>query len=248
MTDERVAIFAALRWECRPVLRHLRQVRRDRVGRFPAWTGTAAHGEAVLVQTGIGEDHAGAAADAVGGAGRFSLYLSTGCAGALAPDLGPGDLAVATSVVSAGSGARIATDDAATDRARHVAARLPMRAVCGALLCSPRVLHSAAAKHDAGTRTGAVAVEMEGAAIGACADRAHVPFAAVRAILDTADTDLHTSEDFVDPASGRVRPLELARHLARHPGAVTQLLALRRMVHAAEQSLDQFFAAYLWEQ
>ena len=60
MTSPRVAIFAALRWECRPVLRHLREVRRDRLGHFPAWAGRARHGEAVLVQTGIGETHAGA--------------------------------------------------------------------------------------------------------------------------------------------------------------------------------------------
>lgn len=248
MTAERVAIFAALRWECRPVLRHLRQVRRHRVGRFSAWTGRAGGGETILVQTGIGESHAGAAAGAVGADGGCSLYLSTGCAGALAPELGPGDLAVATAVIGAGDGVRIATDDAATARARQVAARLPVRAVSGPILCSPQVLHSARAKHDAGTRTGAVAVEMEGAAIAANAGRAHVPFASVRAILDTADTELDPSGEFVDPSSGRVRALELARHLARHPRAVSHLLALRRMMLAAEQTLDKFFAAFLWEQ
>ncbi|MCK6555369.1 hypothetical protein L6Q96_12445 [Candidatus Binatia bacterium] len=248
MTAGRVAIFAALRWECRPVLRHLRQVHRDRLGPFPTWTGRAGPGEAVVVQTGIGAERAGAAADAIRAAGAFSLYLSTGCAGALAPDLGPGDLAVATAVVSAGDDGRIATDDAATARARRVAARLDVRTCCGPILSSPRVLHSAHAKRDAGRRTGAVAVEMEGAAIGAYAGRAEVPFASVRAILDTADTELDEAGNFLDPASGRLRPLGLARHVVRHPATVRQLLALRRMLHAAERSLDRFFAAFFWEQ
>jgi hypothetical protein len=49
----------------------------------------------------------------------------------------------------------------------------------------------------------------------------------------------------MDPESGRLRPLDVLRFVATHPSAASQLLALRRMMAAAETALQTFFAAYL---
>ena len=51
---ERIAIFAALQWECRPVLRHLRRVTRERHAGVTVWRGTTAACEVWLVKTGMG--------------------------------------------------------------------------------------------------------------------------------------------------------------------------------------------------
>ena len=107
------------------------------------------------------------------------------------------------------------------------------------------MLASVAAKQAAAVSTGAVAVEMEGAAIGALAQRTGVPFASVRAILDTATTELPESGDFVDPGTGTVKLLGVVRHLARQPGALSQLVSLRRMMTAAQRSLERFFEVWL---
>ena len=93
---ERIAIFAALQWECGAVVRHLRRVERSRLGAFTLWRSRAARHEVWVVKTGVGVQRAAAAVDALGDATRFALLMSTGCAGGLAPELRPGDLALAT--------------------------------------------------------------------------------------------------------------------------------------------------------
>jgi len=242
---ERIAVFAALRWECVPVLRHIRQARRHRLGEFTAWRGPAGGFDMWLVQTGMGQERAAAAVAALREMGPFNLFLSTGCAGALAPELGPGDLAVATTVIGTPSGERFETDATTRARVRTAAERVAVRTTVGPLLCSGTVLGTAVAKQTAAAETGAVAVEMEGAAIGAGAQQMGVPFAAVRAILDTASTELDTSAGFVDPQTGGVRPLPLLRYVARRPSRLPYLMGLQRMTVAAQRSLEQFFKAFL---
>lgn len=240
---ERIAIFAALRWECRPVLRHLRRVRRTRGSAGTFWRGEAAGRDVWLIQTAVGEQRAAAATAVLHDAGRFDLLLSTGCAGGLSPELLPGDLAIATAVI--GHLSRFETDSARREGARAAAECAALRATEGPVLCSPRALGSIAAKQDAARRTGAVAVEMEGAAIGAVAQRAGIAFGSVRAILDAVTTELPASGNLIDPSSGAVRPLAVVRYIARQPGAMSQLVGLRRMMSAAERSLEKFFQTWL---
>jgi adenosylhomocysteine nucleosidase len=242
---ERIAIFAALRWECRPILRHLRRVERGPRAQGTFWRGHAPGREIWLIKTAIGAQRATAAARVLDRSGRFDLFLSTGCAGALAPELLPGDLAIATAVIGNASGARYETDPAHRERARAAAQRAALRTVVGPVLCSPHVLASVAAKHAAAASSGSVAVEMEGAAIGALARQAGVPFASVRAILDAATTELPYAGEFLDPQTGALRPLDVVRYLTRQPGALSQLVALRRMMTAAQSSLEKFFEAWL---
>ena len=242
---ERIAIFAALHWECRPVLRHMRRVRRSRVPESTLWCGEAAGREVWLIKTAVGEQRAAAATAVVRDAGRFDLLLSTGCAGALSPELLPGDLAIATAVIGNSSGIHFETDPIHRARAHAAAERAALRTALGPVLCSPRVLATAAAKRTAALSTGSVAVEMEGAAIGAFAKQSGVAFASVRAILDTAATELPDSGDFMDPQTGAVRARDVVRYLAVHPGTLPQLLALQRMMSAAQKSLEKFFGVWL---
>jgi adenosylhomocysteine nucleosidase len=242
---ERVAIFAALRWECSPVLRRMRGIRKSRVAHSTLWRGETAEREVWLIKTAVGEQRAGAAAQSVCGATRFDLLLSTGCAGALSPDMRPGDLTIATAVIGNSSGTRFETDPEHREGARAAAERAALRTIIGPLLCSPHVLATGAAKREAAASTGSVAVEMEGAAIAAFAHDAGIPFAAVRAILDSAETELPAAAGLVDHHTGGVNVRNVIRHLAFHPGALSQMLALQRMQSAAQRSLERFFQAWL---
>jgi adenosylhomocysteine nucleosidase len=244
---DRIAIFAALQWECRPVLRHLRQVRRERLADFILWRGATPACEVWVMKTGIGVQHAGAAARVVSDRTRFGLFVSTGCAGALTETLRPGDVTVATAVVSNPSGRAFHTDAGQHERACRAAAGAALRTTVGRVLCSPQMLASATAKRTAATEFDAVAVEMEGAAIATCAAERDIPFLSIRTILDTADTELPHAGRFVEPESGALKPLALAGYLATHPSAVPQLLAMQRMMNAAQKSLEQFFAAWFAE-
>jgi nucleoside phosphorylase len=239
---ERIAIFAALQWECAAVRHGLRQVRRDRLGAFTRWQASTPRRDVWVIKTGVGIERAAAAVDALGDASRFALLVSTGCAGGLDATLRAGDLVVATTVQD--NGTARPTDDVYRGAALAAAQAGGVRTFEAPLLCSPTALLTCADKRAAAA-AGAVAVDMEGGPIAAAAARAVVPFIAVRAVLDGADDELRVPRSVVDPATGSVRRLALAAHLAAHPGTIRDLIALQRMQRAARQSLERFFTTWL---
>lgn len=241
-----IAIFAALRWECQPVLRRLRQVSRERAGPFTVWRGRTPAHEISLIKTGVGVRQAEAAARAMHDRGPFALFMSTGCAGALSPALIPGDLTVASALVGNPPRDQLATDPAHRHRACEVAERAALRLAVGPVLCSENVLSTVAAKRAAAAR-GAIAVEMEGLPIAAQARQCGAPFISVRAILDTADTEVRHAGRFIEPRTGVLKPLALAGYLAAHPRALPELLGMQRMLRAAQNALEKFFEAWLAE-
>jgi len=237
------AIFAALQWECRPILRRLDGARRETLDGFPAWRARTRQGETLLLKTGIGLERAARAAQAACRAADLALLLSSGCAGALAAELAPGDLVIAASVGVAHQ-PPLPTDRARREQALDAARRAGLAPRTGHVLSSPQVLGRGDDKRAAAA-AGALAVEMEGAAIASAAAERGLPFLAVRSILDTVDSEIDDSGGLVDPVSGSVRPLAVAIHLLRHPGAIPRMMAAKRMMDAAEASLERFFAEYL---
>jgi len=243
---ERIAIFAALQWECRAVVRQLRQVTRDRVGPFVRWRGQAVRHEVWVVKTGIGLQRAAAAAGACGDLAGFGLIVSTGCGGGIASELHAGDLVVATRVRPEHGAVGLPADAARRAEAVLAAAAAGLRSIEGPILCSAIALTSAAAKRAAAA-DGSIAVDMEGVPIATRAAAAGIPFLAVRAILDGAGDDLHVPEALMNPDRGGVRALALARYLATHPGAIGELRGLQHMQRAASRSLERFFARWFVE-
>jgi len=241
---QRIAIFGALQWECRAVVRHVRSLRRERAAAFVVWRGQVPDREVSIVKTGVGMQRAAAAADALGDLAQFDLIVSTGCAGGLAPELRPGDLVLATAIVCDGRSAGYGTDAARRAGALRTAAAADLHAVEGAVLCSASALVSASEKRAAAAG-GAIAVEMESDPIAARAAAARIPFLSVRAVLDGADHELFVPESLTDATSGAVRPLAVARYIASHPGVIPELVALQRMQRAASVSLERFFARWL---
>jgi nucleoside phosphorylase len=219
-------------------------VSRSRRAQFTVWHGDSARGEVVVVKTGIGAAQAAAAARAMAGDGAFDLCLSTGCAGALASELACGDAVIASHLVDAGN-RRWTVDESARTALGQAARRAGLRAVGGAVLCSPSVLATVEDKRSAAARTAAVAVEMEGIPLAAHAAEGGIPFASVRVVLDAADTGIDTSAGLVDGQTGDVRPLAVARALLTRKPSWSSMRSMQRMLATAEHSLERFFAAFL---
>src|SRR5436190_17428223 len=208
-----VTIFTALGWERRAVTEALRTL--EPSGPSGAWHGRLADGASCLVvQTGIGPARAAAAAAAAPPAGAF---LACGCAGALVGWLVAGDLVAAESVIALGAGGR--PDErlpgAGAGLAGWAAGR-GFRVHAGALVASPVVLGTAAAKAALGV-TGALAVEMESGALAAAARARGVPFAALRVVLDGAGEALPAALDVIDEATGEVRAARALAAIALRP-------------------------------
>jgi 4-hydroxy-3-methylbut-2-enyl diphosphate reductase len=129
-----------------------------------------------VIGTGMGARRARAAAERAGLAG--TALIVAGVAGGLDPRLRPGDLVVASEVRAAGGAV---TPVPSAPLLAGALRRLGLPVHLGPVVCTPTVCGGAELARLAAT--GAVAVEMEAAALAEVA--AGAPFAVVRAVLDT---------------------------------------------------------------
>lgn len=240
----RVAIFAAMPWECRPAIQAMTRVRKSRHGALKVWTGQFGdHREAVVVRTGIGLQRAAAAVEQVLADGeRFGLIVSTGCAGGLDPELRPGDLVVAEALTDARDGRRHESNRAAHADLVRMATALRCATSSGSVLSVEEPLCTIEAKSDA-YRRGFRAVEMEGAAIAAAAAARGIPFVAVRSILDDAATAIAPG-GLLNEDTGQVRPLAAVRHILTNPGDLARLSRTHTAMRMAEETLRTVFRAW----
>ena len=189
--------------------------------------------QALLAVSGVGERRAEQAAQALVDAGVSGL-MSWGCAGGLNPTLQAGALCLPESIVTT-EGHRWVTDQ----HWRHAMAQaLDKRALFhGALAHAPQVMSCSAAKHELATSTGAVATDMESAAVARVAHRHGLPLLVVRSVVDPLRLSLPALVvDHVDE-SGRVPLMPLLSGLLRRPSDVWPLLRLASGFRAAMTTL-----------
>src|SRR5881296_2065692 len=212
-----VAIFTALGWEQRAVTAALQAV--EPAGPPRTWRGRLADGASCLVvQTGIGPARAAAAAAAAPPAGAF---LACGCAGALVDWLVAGDLVAAESVIALGADGR--PDECLPGVGAGLAAWAAgrgFRVHAGALVASPVVLDTAAAK---------AALGATGEALPAGADVIDEASGEVRAARALAAIALRPR---LWPAAGRL--LRQQRVAARRLGAIMGALEVAALAAPTE--------------
>lgn len=199
------------------------------------------HG-ARLAVSGIGPHRARQAALALVGEGATSLVV-IGLAGALIDAIAAGDLLLPSRVCSddgavIGGGAPHAA--ALIERLGHVA---PVHT--GLLTSVSKPAGNRAAKRALALASGAVAVDMESAAVAGVASAAGLPWTVLRAVSDAVARTLpHCALQAVDNV-GQVRPAVLAAGLLRRPWEIGALISLGRDVRTAQQVLALASAAVL---
>ncbi|HVC01688.1 MAG TPA: hypothetical protein VND80_05730 [Steroidobacteraceae bacterium] len=218
-----LGIVAALGAEARA----LRGARRVRAG-----VAALADGANVIVG-GIGPAAAERAARVLADAGATAL-VSWGVAGGLDADLCAGAILLPVEIL-AEDGRRFATTPAWRER-QHAALAAHHRIASGALLSRATAIGGAAAKATARRMSGAVAVDMESAAIAGVAAARRLPFLAVRVVVDAADDELPRA--IVDASrGGRLRAWRLAAGILRSPRDLHGLLRLARRFGIACRTL-----------
>lgn len=194
----------------------------------------AGAGEVSVTQSGPGPARAAdnARAALAGGAGAL---VSWGLAGGVDPRLGPGTVVVPRRVRAENGDAYAA--DVEWRAVIDGALRGELRVSDGDLLSVAEPLVTPAAK-SAAAALGAVAVDMESAAIAAIAARARVPFIALRVVVDTAS-------DVLPPAAvawvdaGGDRRFAAALAAAFKPLQWRALWTLAQRYRAASRALDR---------
>lgn len=194
----------------------------------------AIHGDILLHVSGIGPDRAARAAEQLAAEGVQAL-MSIGTAGGLRPGLGTGAVLVPERVASS-------TGSLPTHVAwrRHVVARLTGAGIAvtdGDMVESHEVLATPAHKTEFGERHGAVAVDMESAAVLRVATRHTLPAVVVRVIMDPVDMELPAFLLRRTDTYGRAHVPGLLADLLRSPGQLPQLLRTSRSFNRAAATL-----------
>jgi adenosylhomocysteine nucleosidase len=187
----------------------------------------------LLALSGIGRVAATAAAQALVDAG-VSALMTFGMAGGLDPKLTPGSVVIPCELLGA-DGARYPACRAWREQ---VAATVsPMCEVTeGNLLTSAHAIQTPADKAAAYRNTGAVAVDMESAAVAEIAAKHNLPFIAARVIVDTA-ADVLPRAVVAASRAGRVRFARLIGGLILAPRELGAMIRLAQRYRIAMRSL-----------
>jgi len=149
--------------------------------------------------------------------GDVGLVVSAGFAGGLRPGFKVGDLVMASEVIQASSGERRTPDSSFFG--------LDGPASVGPFVTVERVLSDPQAKSETGVRFGAIAADMETAAVAQSAEAAGVAWVAVRAILDPMEFPLRIGS-----------PAQALRRMAS-PGGWKEFSEFLQMIRTASRSL-----------
>lgn len=189
----------------------------------------------LVAVTGMGAVRATAGAQALCTAGAQAL-LSFGMAGGLDPALRAGAIVLPAEVITL-QGAAFAT--AAPWRAQlEQAVGRSVGVSCGRLLTSEAPVVSPAAKAALLRECGAVAVDMESAAVARVAGAAALPFMAVRAVIDAAAASVPQAVLASSAGgTGETSALRLLAALGRRPQDLPALLPLLSGYRMARRAL-----------
>lgn len=180
----------------------------------------ASPARATVLVTGMGRRNSELTVRAACSAHRPSLIITAGFAGGLNPALATGTVIF----------------DADPETALQPAL-LAAGAIAARFHCADRVAVTSIQKQKLWHETGADAVEMESQVIRAICRELGVPAATVRVILDSASEDLPLDFNDLMTDDMRVDGRKLALTIARSPGKIPALLALRKQTRAAANAL-----------
>ncbi len=200
-----IGIIGAMRIETEALIEKMTEAREETVSGIRYVSGKLSGRDVVIATCGIGKVYAAICAETMILRYAPTLLINTGVAGTLTPELGIGDVALATSLVqhdmdtsaigdpvglvSGINRIYFEADKESTAKFTSVMQAHGIRTRAGVIASGDQFVASPERKDFIRTQFGAIACEMEGAAIAHVAAVNDVPVAVLRAISDTADGD-----------------------------------------------------------
>lgn len=194
-----IGLIAAMREEIAGLARLIDDPKKKRVGNIRIVAGKIAGGEVSVAWGGVGSARAAEAAGALAREGKVRALVSVGYAGAAHPSLCTGMLVIADGAWYSNGMSRdesewIPCDPGIVRRIDSAIGRLGFESRVGPFATVDRLISLAEEKKEIHRIFGAIAVEMESAAVGAAARDLGLPWGAVRVISDNAVKDLPAEE------------------------------------------------------
>ena len=157
--------------------------------------------------------------------------ISIGIAGALSPQLRPGDIVVAAAIFARGK--RFAADSVWSAR---LVARLP-GAMLAPIAGTDALVATAAEKARMFDETGAYTTDMESHIAAEIAQSRGLPFACLRTVADAATSDLPACASVALTPEGKVNFAAVLGSVVKRPGQIPQAMRLARESNAAFAAL-----------
>jgi uridine phosphorylase len=160
---------------------------------------------------------------------RLEAVVSTGCCGALVPNLREGQIIVATEVL----------DTETQETFGCTAVEAAKDVVSGLIITQKRIANDSVEKQRLAT-LGAIAVDMEAAAVAARAKRAGLPFSCIKVISDRLDESFGLDLNKMRTIEGRIARGKIMLYALTHPKLLPELVRLRRRIDEASRALGDF--------
>ena len=221
-----LGIVVALPWELKSLTRHA----------IPIGAWKAISTDTLVALSGIGPDRAYTAASVLVSQGATAL-LSWGYAAALDERLRPGWLLLPELVI--GAGGEIHPVSAEWHRRLYRTLHPKQSVRTDALVESHAIVNTSAEKRDLALRTRAAATDMESAAHARFAQAHRIPFISIRAITDSASTEIPASVLQALDTQGRVTAGKLFTRAYRRPTDWLKILRLGLQYNAAQRALKK---------
>lgn len=157
--------------------------------------------------------------------------ISIGVAGALAPQLRPGDVVVATAIFAEGK--RFAPN---SEWSARLVARLP-GAMLAPIAGTNALIATAAEKARMFDATGARTTDMESHIAAEIAESRGLPFAGLRVVADAATSDLPACASVALTPDGKVNLAAVLGSVMKRPGQIPQITRMARESNAAFAAL-----------
>lgn len=187
-----------------------------------------------LYVCGIGPDNAEVACNALLDA-KINYLVSWGTAGALNPDLKSGDIIIPDRIMNDAKSS-FACD---VEWRNHIIHNLDQSQVnvFGGTIYSTNKVFTPDDKKRIRTQTQAIAVDMESARIASIADKASIPFIAIRTIVD--ESTMHIPQSILKNIDeyGQAKFSKLSYSLFTHPRDIPMIYQLGRSMQKANKSL-----------
>jgi len=249
--DAPVLVFlAALHDEVAPAVERLGLEALEAPGGMLAYGNPEATPAHRIVVTGWGEASASAGARWSINTLKPSALVSVGYSGGTRGGIGPGSLAIGTSVVrirrndAPSTEEPVASDGALVSLARRVLSGAGFESHEGALGTTPVIAESAAQKSAIGLATEVVAVDLESWHSARVASHAGVPFVAVRGVVDPVEADLPGFVSKLAPGPRPPSALPAMRYVARHPIRLGSVVRTGLAALKTRRALAWFIQAY----
>ena len=221
-----LGIVVSLRWELKSLTREA----------IPVGTWKAISASTLVALSGIGAERAYAAASLLVSQGATAL-LSWGYAAALDDRLNPGALLLPKRIISVTGEIHPVSDEWHRQLYQTLSPKHP---ICtDALVESDAIVKTAAEKRALAGQTRAVATDMESAAHARLANEHRLPFMAIRAIIDSASTDIPENVLAALGPRGEISMWKLLTGASLRPADWIKIARLGIQFSAAQRTLQK---------